>query len=160
MSSYIPAALPFIHILGLSILHVFFSIFTDVLPKECDVISVWISKFDQARGEKRKVSEAIKHEVIEDIVQSLIFIWQSQNLPILPAQRIKDEVIKLTGRTEYIAKNTRKIGDKEWIKEQYDLFNNIFDIGIKSKPGPKVKASYRNKRKAEDLDLSVCNISL
>ena len=88
----------------------------------------------------------------------MIFIWQSQNLPILPAQRIKDEVIKLTGRTEYIAKNTRKIGDEEWIKEQYDLFNNVFDIGLKSKPGPKVEASYRKKRKAEDLDLSVSKL--
>ena len=68
----------------------------DVLPKEYDVISVWISKFDRARREKWQISLDKKHEVIEDIVQSLIFIWQSQNIPILPAQRIKNDVVKLT----------------------------------------------------------------
>ena len=76
----------------------------DVLPKECEVISVWISKFDKARGQKRQVSQELKDEVIEDIVESLIFIWQSQNMPILSAQRIKDEVVRLISRIEYITK--------------------------------------------------------
>ena len=61
----------------------------DILPKESDVISVWISKFDQARGVKRQLSNDDKDEIIQDIVESLIFIWQSQNIPILEAQRIK-----------------------------------------------------------------------
>ena len=61
----------------------------DVLPKESDVISVWISKIDHARGQNRQLSQNKRHEVIEDIVQSLIFVWQAQNLPILPAQRIR-----------------------------------------------------------------------
>ena len=106
----------------------------DVLPKECEVISVWISKFDKARGQKRQVSQELKDEVIEDIVESLIFIWQSQNMPILSAQRIKDEVVRLISRIEYITKDTkRKMGDKIWIKEQLELFGNVFDIGKRSK---------------------------
>ena len=106
----------------------------DVLPKECEVISVWISKFDKARGQKRQVSQELKDEVIEDIVESLIFIWQSQNMPILSAQRIKDEVVRLISRIEYITKDTkRKMGDKIWIKEQLELFGNIFNIGKRSK---------------------------
>ena len=60
-----------------------------ILPKESDVISVWISKFDQARGVKRQLSKDDKDEIILGIVESLIFIWQSQNIPILEAQRIK-----------------------------------------------------------------------
>ena len=106
----------------------------DVLPKEYDVVSLWISKFDQARKEKWHISLDKKHEVIEDIVQSLIFIWQSQSIPILPAQRIKNDVVKLTKRTKYIAKNYKsKMGDKIWIEEQRELFNRIFNIGKRSK---------------------------
>ena len=106
----------------------------DVLPKECEVISVWISKFDQARGEKRQVSQELKDEVIEDIVETLIFVWQSQNMPILSAQRIKDEVVRLISRTEYITRcYKRKMGDEIWVKEQLELFSNIFNIGKRSK---------------------------
>ena len=32
----------------------------NVLPKESDVISVWISKYDQARGDKRQMSAEAK----------------------------------------------------------------------------------------------------
>ena len=73
--------------------YVFSSKLTDfdknVLPKESDVISVWISRFDQARGVKRQLSKDDKQEIIQGIVESLIFIWQSQNIPIMEAQRIK-----------------------------------------------------------------------
>ena len=123
----------------------------DVLPKECDVISVWISKIDQARGQNRQLGQNRKHEVIEDIVQSLIFIWQSQNLPILPALRIKDQVVKLTRRTEYIAKATkRKMGDKIWIEEQRELFNRIFNIGKRSKTKQPIDLGELNLPSSED----------
>ena len=79
--------------------YVFSSKMTDfdknVLPKEHEVISVWISKYDEARGQKRQLSKSEKNEVIEDIVQSLIFIWQSQNLPIIEASRIKAQWLKI-----------------------------------------------------------------
>ena len=67
----------------------------NVLPKENEVISVWISKYDQARGLKRQLSKSAKNEIIEDIVQSLIFIWQSQNIPIIGASRIKAQLSKI-----------------------------------------------------------------
>ena len=123
----------------------------DLLPKESDVISVWISKFDQARGLNRQFSENKKHEVIEVIVQSLIFVWQSQNLPILPATRIKDQVVKLTRRTEYIAKSTkRRMGDKIWIEEQRELFNRIFNIGKRSKTKQPIDLGELNLPSSED----------
>ena len=123
----------------------------DVLPKESDVISVWISKIDQARGQNRQLSQNKRHEVIEDIVQSLIFVWQAQNLPILPAQRIKDQVVKLTRRTEYIARATRrKNGDKIWIEEQRELFNRIFNIGKRSKTKQPIDVGELNLPSSED----------
>ena len=123
----------------------------DVLPKECDVISVWISKVDHARGQNRQLSQNKKCEVIEDIVQSLIFVWQSQNLPILPALRIKDQVVKLTRRTEYIAKSTkRKMGDKIWIEEQRERFNRIFNIGKRSKTKQTIDLGELNLPSSED----------
>ena len=91
----------------------------DVLPKEYDVVSLWISKFEQARKEKWHISLDKKHEVIEDIVQSLIFIWQSQNIPILPAQRIKNDIVKLTKRTKYIAKNYKSKLFRAYFKSCY-----------------------------------------
>jgi hypothetical protein len=106
----------------------------DVLPTKRDVFSVWMSKFDQARGEKMQMSLVKKHEILEDIVQGLIYVWQSQNIQIWPAQRIKDEVVKLTKQTEYIRKNYEsKMSDKFWIEKQRELYNNIFNIGKISK---------------------------
>ena len=130
--------------------------YKDLLPKESDVISVWISKFDQARGLNRQFSENKKHEVIEVIVQSLIFVWQSQNLPILPALRIKDEVVKLTRRTEYIAKSTkRRMGDKIWIEEQRELFNRTFNIGKRSKMKQPIDLGELNLPSSEDKNMKV-----
>ena len=123
----------------------------DVLPKESDVISVWISKIDQARGQNRQLGQDKKHEVIEDIVQSLIFIWQSQNLQILPATRIKDQVVKLTRQTEYIARATRrKNGDKIWIEEQREFFNRIFNIGKRSKTKQPIHLGELNLPSSEE----------
>ena len=122
----------------------------DVLPTECEVISVWISKYDKARGQKRQISQELKDEVIEDIVESLIFIWQSQNMPILSAQRIKDEVVRLISRIEYITKETkRKMGDKIWIKEQLELFSNIFNIGKRSKTKQPIDLTMLNLLSSE-----------
>jgi rubrerythrin len=124
----------------------------DVLPTKSDVISVWISKFDQARGEKIvKFSQDLKHVVLEDIVQSLIFVWQSQNIQILSAQRIKDEVVKLIKQTEYIRKNyNSKISDKIWIEEQRELFSNIFNIGKISKMKQPIDLGEPNLPSSED----------
>merc|ERR1712051_975524 len=103
---------------------------TNVLPKECDVISVWISKFDQARGEKRILGKCFKKEVIDDIVKSLIYIWQSQDLSILRTDRIKGKLVRLIRRAEEYSKFKRRSGDEVWVKEQYELFDNVFNIGL------------------------------
>ena len=48
----------------------------NVLPKEHEVISVWISKYDQARGQKRQLSKIAKvifiYYVSTFIAQNLI----------------------------------------------------------------------------------------
>ena len=43
----------------------------DVLPKESDVISVWISRFDQARGIKRQLSKDDKDEILQGTIHIL-----------------------------------------------------------------------------------------
>ena len=43
----------------------------NVLPKESDVISVWISRFDQARGVKRQLSKDDKDEILQGTIHIL-----------------------------------------------------------------------------------------
>ena len=119
----------------------------NVIPKECDVISVWISKFDQARGDKRQLNQDEKDEIIEDIVQSLIFIWQSQNLEIMEARRIKDQVKRLIDRTAHLVRAVhRRKNDEVFQREEFEHFNHVFHIGT--------KPSSHKKQKNDDLDTS------
>ena len=65
---------------------------TSDLPKKSDVISVWISKFDEVRGENRQLSAIAKDKIISDIAKSLVFVWQSKSLEVLPVETIVDEL--------------------------------------------------------------------
>ena len=119
------------------------------LPKECDVVSLWIYKFDKAREGKKQLSKEAKEEIIEDIVQSLIFVWQKHNFATFTAESIKSEVSGLICRAEILSKwSGAKKDDKEWVEYEFESFNRLFDIGCKAKPS-------HHKRKYEDLD-SVC----
>ena len=44
---------------------------TSDLPKKSDVISVWISKFDEARGENRQLSAIAKDKIILGTIHTL-----------------------------------------------------------------------------------------
>merc|ERR1712051_1090636 len=112
-------------------------------------ISVWISKFDQARGEKRILGKCFKKEVIDDIVKSLIFIWQSQDLSILRTDRIK---VRLIRRAEEYSKFKRKSDDEVWIKEQYELFDQVFYIGLDLNKNQNKKKRKRNGKKKQKPD--------
>ena len=121
------------------------------LPKECDVVSLWISKFDKAREGKKQLSKEAKEEIIEDIVQSLIFIWQKHNFATFTAESIKSEVTGLICRAEILSKwSGAKKDDKEWVEYEFESFNHLFDIGCKAKPSHTAKRKYK-----EDED-SVC----
>lgn len=65
---------------------------------------------------------------------------------------IKDKLVRLIRRAEEYSKFKRKSDDEVWIKEQYELFDQVFYIGLDLNKNQNKKKRKRNGKKKQKPD--------
>ena len=70
---------------------------------------------------------------------------------------IKGKLVRLIRRAEEYSKFKRKSDDEVWIKEQYELFDQVFYIGLDLNKNQNKKKRKRKKKQKPDINLEKIN---
>ena len=77
-----------------------------VLPQKIDVIKFWMFLYDKARS-SYKMSSAEKNLVKEDLLTSLVSIWESKGLKILNKRGLESKYHRLIAMADYLGQDPR-----------------------------------------------------
>ena len=126
------------------------------LPKRLDIIKFWMCIHDTVRS-SRKMTSDLKNQVRDEIIGSIVPIWESKCLEVLKGRTLERKVERLIEDADYLLLNPRckklhkTVSDTTWFDEQRKKLKleMIFDIGIGSSAPP-----TPSKRKSDQMVIS------
>jgi hypothetical protein len=127
-----------------------------VLPKRLDIIKFWMCIHDTVRS-SRKMNNDLKNQVRDEIIGSIVPIWESKCLEVLKGRTLERKVERLIEDADYLLLNPRckklnkTVSDTTWFDEERKKLkvDMIFDIGIGSSAPP-----TPSKRKSDQMVIS------
>ena len=128
------------------------------LPKRLDIIKFWMCIHDTVRS-SRKMTSDLKNQVRDEIIGSIVPIWESKCLEVLKGRTLERKVERLIEDADYLLLNPRckklnkTVSDTKWFDEERKKLKveMIFDIGIGSSAPP-----TPSKRKSDQMVISFC----
>ena len=109
------------------------------MPREIDVIQLWMSKFDKFASDcgKKILSSDDKADVINDILEILSDHMKDldMNMDLMEKLNMFSKVQRLVSRAEKLVRNneSRKKDDTCWISDEVEKLSKIFDVSVTMK---------------------------